>query len=118
MKTTGTIFLLIVLLFLLPAAAPAAPFLISDAYGPCGAAGQTACPVAAVIYADGVVIADDVALQADLSISYDLVTRPDAETVYTATYKDALGDHSGPSNPYLLLVKPAPPKNLGGSSTP
>ena len=96
----------------------AAPLVISDPPDPCGESGQTACPVSAAIYADGVMIADDVSLQPDMSISYDLLTRPVSEVTYTATYKDAMGDHSDPSNPYLLLAPPASPKNLRGSAGP
>ena len=99
-------------LFLLVASgAMADPFLISDPYGPCGESGQTMCPVAATIYADGVIIADDVPLTPELAVSYDLLSRPVGEVVYTAKFKDELGGESDPSNPCLLLPKPSAPLN-------
>ena len=108
----------LILVLLWTSGALAAPFLISDPPDPCGQSGQPACPVSATIYADGAVIADDVPLQPDMSIRYDLMTRPVAEVTYTATYKDAMGDHSDLSDPYLLLAPPASPKGLRGTGTP
>ena len=106
----------ILIAFLLMASvAFAEPFLVSDPYGPCGESGQSACPVTATIYENGVVVADNVALQPDYSIKYDLSTMPTDEINYTATYKDALGRVSNVSNPYLLLKKGHAPLNLRAS---
>ena len=101
-----------IILLVFSTGAYAAPFLVSDPYGPCGEPGQDACPVSATIYQDGVAIATDIALQTDLSILHDLETMPTGEHNYTAAYKDELGRPSDPSDPYLLLRQGHAPLNL------